>query len=195
MPTNSELLTTLREAARQRDWNGCRDATEALLSRLPVPTMLQIAREELARRLPRFEHNHPHIHWPRVWLNALATVEPFTFDEGAPGVLDEAPGPGGNSFTEGVRQLALATAAEGEKCVSHAIAAISRALMSERTEAGGSKHRELWDLFFQEGLTTQEDSYTWVLRLIADDPDTMAVELAAWNRLADELAAALGVAG
>ena len=194
-PTEIELLKTLREAAQQRDWNACRDALEVLLSRLPVPAMLQLAHAEIQRRLPIFERNHPHMHWPRVWLDALATGAPFTFDEGAPGVLDEAPGPGGNSFTEAVRQLALAKAADGPQRIKHVLEAITRAIGAENKEAGARDRRELWDLWFQEALAAEEDTYYWVLQEIADDPKAVAAWHASWNRLIDDLAAALGVAG
>ncbi len=92
MPTESELLTALREAAQRGDGDGCHDALDALLSRLPVPTMLRLAHDEVGRRLPLFERHHPYMHWPRVWLDALATGAPFTFDESTPEVLEEAPG-------------------------------------------------------------------------------------------------------
>ncbi len=195
MPTESELLTALREAAQRRDWNGCHDALDALLSRLPAPTMLRIAHDEVARRLPLFERHHPHQHWPRIWLDALASGAPFTFDESAPEVLEESPGPGGNSFAKGVMELALAAAADGPQRVVHAREAISEAIMAEETEVGGSAHRELWDLWFQDALNPGEHSYYWVLDKISKDPNAVAAGLAAWNRLADEIAAALGVTG
>jgi hypothetical protein len=195
MATEIELLTTLRYAAQQNDWNGCRDAVEALLARLPVPTMLQIAYAEVERRLPVFEQYHPTMRWPRIWLEALATGAPFTFDESTPEVMEEAPGPGGNSFTEAVQQLALAGAADGTQRVEHIITAISRAISSEKTEAGARDHRERWDLWFQAALKAEGSKHLWVLGTIARDPKAVATAFAAWNRLADELAAALGVAG
>lgn len=193
--TELELLTTLREAAQRRDWNGCHDATEALLARLPVPTMLRLAHAEVKRRLPLFERHHPNMHWPRVWLDALASGAPFTFDESTPEVLEEAPGPGGNNFAESVRQLALAAAATGEPQITHVREAISGAIMAEMAETGGSAHRELWDLWFQDGLTGEASLYPDAMVKVMNDPKVVAVDLAAWNRLADELAAALGVTG
>jgi hypothetical protein len=194
MPTEIEQLRTLRESARRGNWNGCRDAAEALLARIPDDAMLDIARDEVARRLPSFERHHPHIHWPRVWLNALATGEPFTFDEGAPGVLDEAPGPGGNGFAEAIRQLALANAAERAQRVTHAIAAISRVILAEGSELWGRDHRELWDLWYQDAKGLEEHRCYWILEEIRKDPRVVAVKLASWNRLADKLAAALAIA-
>lgn len=196
MPTEMELMATLRDAARDRDWNvGC-EVLEALLPRLPVPTMLRLAHDEVRRRLPAFERHHPHMHWPRVWLDALLSGEPFTFDEATPEVLEEAPGPGGNNFTEAVQQLALAAAADSGKRVKHTVEAISGAIMAESTEVGGSKYRDLWDLWFQDMLNHEEKhKYWWVLSKINNDPDVAAAETAAWSRLADELAAALGVTG
>jgi len=191
----TEALTRLREAARQRDWDGCHDASDALLSRLSVPTMLRIARDEVQRRLPLFERHHPNMHWPRVWLDALATDSLGMLDESTPEVLEEAPGPGGNSFTEAVRQLALAAAAEGEQRVIHAREAISQAILAEGSEAGGSAHRELWDLWYREGYSGGDRLHPDAMVTIANDPSVVAAELAAWNRLADELAAALGVKG
>lgn len=179
MPTEIELLTTLREAAQRGDWNACCDATKVLLSRLTALTMLRIAHAEVQRRLPIFERNQPHMHWPRVWLEALATGAPFTFDESTPEVLEEAPGPGGNSFVEAVQQLARAAAAGGESYTKHVMEAIACGISSERTEAGGSKHRELWDRWFQDATTTHEGSYSWVLEKIAREPETVAAELAA----------------
>jgi len=196
MRTDVERLAALRDAAQRRDWNDCHDALQALLERLPVPAMLRIAHAEVARRLPIFERDHPQMCWPRVWLDALATGEPFAFDEGAPGVLDEAPGPGGNSFTEAVRQLALAKAADGPQCIKHVREALTRAIGAETKEAGARDRRELWDLWFQEALADSEEyKYYWVLDEIANDPKAVAAWHASWNRLADELAAALGVAG
>ena len=195
MRTEIELLTTLRESAQRRAWNACRDTAEALLARLPVATMLRLAHAEVLRRLPLFERHHPHMHWPRVWLEALATGAPFNFDESTPEVLEEAPGPGGNGFTEAVRQLALAAAAEGLQRIKHILESITRTIMSERTEAGARERREIWDLWFQEALAAEGHNYSWVLRELSRDPQAVAAELAAWNRLADELAAALGVTG
>jgi hypothetical protein len=93
------------------------------------------------------------------------------------------------------RQLALAKAAEGAQCVTHAISAISGAVMTEKTETAARDRLEIWDLWFQEGLVADTDTYYWVLFELTRDPAAVAVGLAAWNRLADELAAALGVAG
>ncbi len=170
---------------------------DALLSRLPVPTMLRLAHEEVQRRLPLFERHHPDMRWPRVWLEALATGAPFTFDESTPEVMEEAPGPGGNNFGEAVQQLALAAAAEGAQRVTHAREAISGAIMAETAETGGSLYRELWDGWFQESLdhSNEHPRYVGALVTIMNDPRVVAVNLAAWNRLADDLAAALGVAG
>jgi len=198
MPTEIELLATLRRAAQDRDPNvGC-EMLEALLPRLPVPTMLRLAHDEVRLRLPAFERHHPQMHWPRIWLDALLSGEPFTFDESTPEVLEEAPGPGGNNFTEAVQQLALAAAAEGNQRVKHATEAISGAIMADSTEVGGSKYRDLWDLWFQD-ISNHDESherqYRWVLQKINNDPDVAAVEIAGWTRLADELAAALGVTG
>lgn len=196
-PTDSELLATLRNSAQRRDWNACRDTVEVLLARLPVPTMLRLAHDEVQRRLPLFERHHPNMHWPRVWLEALATGAPFTFDESTPEVMEEAPGPGGNSFAQAVQQLALAAAAEGTERLTHTLEAIARAIGTEESETGGSLHRELWDLWFQEALKEDHSNahplYLSALGKIMNDPKVVAVGIAAWNRLADELAAALGV--
>jgi len=199
MPTEIELLTMLRDSAQRGDWNACRDTVEVLLARLPAPTMLRLAQDEVQRRLPLFERHHPQMHWPRVWLEALATGAPFTFDESTPEVLEEAPGPGGNNITEAVRQLALAAAAEGTKRVTHTIEAIAGAIVAELSEIGGSLNRELWDNWFQEVRTGEYPEgipvYAGALVTIMADPNVAAAELAAWNRLADELAAVLGVKG
>jgi len=196
MPTEMELLTTLRVAAKDRDWNvGC-EMLEALLLRLPVPTMLRLAHDEVRRRLPTFERHHPRMHWPRLWLDALLRGEPFKFNESKPEILEEAPGPGGNNFIKAVEELSFAAATEGSQRVKHAMEAISWALSAERTERGGSKYRDLWDLWFQDiSNDEQPHKYRWVLQKINNDPDVAAVEIAGWTRLADELAAALGVAG
>jgi hypothetical protein len=157
--------------------------------------MLRLAHAEVQRRLPVFERHHPHMHWPRVWLDALANTAPFKFDESTPEVLEEASGPGGNNFAEAVRQLALAAAATGERQITHVIEAISGAIMAEMAETGGSMHRELWDLWFQDGLTGDEPRYPSAMVNVMNDPNVVAVDLAAWNRLADELAEALGAQG
>jgi hypothetical protein len=203
MPTNVELLTTLRNTDRARDWETWEGTLETLLSRLPVPTMLRLAQDEVRRRLPVFEGHHPHIRWPRVWLDALRSGEPFTFDDMTPEAMEETPGPGGNSFTEAVRRLALAAAASGSHRVTHTQEAISGAIVAERREIAGSKYRELWDLYYQEKLRPGEETeeeqqqhkYGWVSSKLYDDPDAAAVEVAAWNRLADEIAIALDVPG
>src|SRR5688572_1084714 len=145
MSPEADILTTLRDAAQRRDWNGCRDAADAALARLPAPKILKLAHHEVERRLPLFAPHHTDHHWPRIWLAALATDTPGTLDEETTEVLQEAPGPGGNSFAEAVRQLALAAAADGTQCVTHAISAISRAIMAEKAETGGTEHRDLWD--------------------------------------------------
>lgn len=192
MSTPTDILTTLRDAAERGNWNGCRDATEAALSRLPVSKILKLAHREVECRLPLFERHHPDIHWPRTWLSALATESPCTLDEETDEVLQEAPGPGGNSFAEAVRQLALAAAAADRKqCVTHALDAISGAIMAEKAETGGSEHRDLWDLWYQEGTSDGERLHPGALVTIMNDPKAVAVGLAAWNRLADELSAAL----
>ncbi len=67
--------------------------------------------------------------------------------------------------------------------------------MAEKAETGGSAHRELWDIWYREGYSDEERLYPDALVTIMNDPKVMAVHLAAWNRLADALAAALGVSG
>jgi hypothetical protein len=131
-------------------------------------------------------------------LDTLAAGSPGTLDEASPEVWQEAPGPGGNNFTNAVLALFDAARTDSTQCVTHAIEAITGAIMAEKTETGGTENRELWDLWYRDALnamTGAERLYADALVMLDDNPKVAAAELAAWNRLADELSVALSAAG
>lgn len=194
MSSATETLKALRDAARRRDWNACRAAAEAALSRLPAPQILGLAHQEVQRRLPLFERHHPNVNWPRDWLGMLAAGSPRALDEASPEVWGETPGPGGGNFRKAVLALSQAAAAEdGAQRAARAVEAIAEAVMAEMMETGGSAHREVWDRWYRDALADAEPSEPGALLTLMNDPRVAAIELAAWNRLADELSAALGV--
>ena len=186
MSAGTESLVALREAALRRDWNGCRAALQVALSHLSVPQILRLAQQEVQRQLPLFERYPPHVKWPRNWLEALAAGSPQGLDDTSAEVLEETPGPGANSFAEAVYALYQAVTADSAQCVTHAGDAIEQAIKAEVVEKAGSQQPELWKAWYQDAVTGN-DPHPNALLTLMKNPQVAATELAAWNRLADEL--------
>ena len=192
MSAGTESLVALREAALRRDWNGCRAALEVALSQLSVPQILRLAQQEVQHRLPLYERYHPHVQWPRRWLEALAAGSPQGLDDTAPEVLEDTPGPGANNFAEAVYELYQAVTADSAQCVAHAGTAIAHAIKAEMLEKGGSQQPELWNAWYQDAVAGN-DPHPNALLTLMKIPQVAATELAAWNRLAEELFVALSM--
>ena len=119
-------------------------------------------------------------------------------DEAAPEVLQDAPGPGGNHFVTAVQELAQASmAATLAKCAAHAAEAIHGAIMAEKVECAGSEAPELWRRWYEDelrvwdaalrGEESEPEPDPFPLYEVMKTPKVAALELAAWNALADEL--------
>lgn len=186
----TESLVALREAALRRDWNGCRAALEVALSQLSVPQILRLAQQEVQRRLSLFERYHPHVQWPRRWLEALAAGSAQGLDDASPEVQEETSGPGANNFAAAVYALYQAVTADSAQCVAHAGTAIGQAIKAEMLEKGGSQQPELWNAWYQDAVAGKDPHPNAMLNLMKL-PQVTATELAAWNRLADDLLVAL----
>src|SRR4051812_41638947 len=63
-PSREDEFQALRLAAERLDRNGCWEATQKLLRRLPEHRALLLVRDFVTRRLPVFERHQPGVHWP-----------------------------------------------------------------------------------------------------------------------------------
>ena len=194
----ADLPAKLRDAAQRREWNECWETVEIALARLSISQILALAHRQVQRRLSLFERHHPDIHWPREWLDALGSGTSTVLDEAAPEVLQDAPGPGGNNFATAVQALARASkAATSTKCAAYAARAIRGAIMAEEVECAGSEAPELWRRWYEnelrinaaaeKGEESDAEPNPFPFYKIMKTPKVAAVELAAWNALADEL--------
>ncbi len=189
-------LRALRRAADERDWNGCRDAIGKLLSRLPAPAALELVRRELERRLPLFERHQPGVSWPRDLIESLRVVNssdgmglPWPTEDD-----DDFPGPGANSFSNGLYELwqALGFAADAPRRIEALVDAVSGAVMAEMVEAWGTRHPAQWARRYELGLSAEYEPELYALQLaMVRDPETARIERAAWLDVADRLAEAL----
>lgn len=191
-------LRDLRRAAEQGDWNGCCEAVERLLSRLSPERALELARQQLERRLPGFERHQPGVTWPRDVLDSLRA--PDASGAGGrkwPWENDEFPGPGANSFIRGVDALwqARRLASNETRRIEVLLEAIQAAIKAEKNEAWGARHPELWAYWYESLGTGEADPKRGRIQdAMGQDPETVRLQREAWHEVADRLAEALGLA-
>jgi hypothetical protein len=182
----------LRVAAERGDPNACRDATEALLRRLPTDNAVRLTRDFVSRRLPAFERQHPSVHWPRELLETVTQED--SVSEGRSWPDDEFPGPGGNSFAKAVESLWIASlrVENAQQCSAELVNSLSWAIMTEKVEHWGSRHPREWALWYQLVWRDDDDPRkTDIMMAMAADPDVKRLARAGWLEVADRLEAAL----
>jgi hypothetical protein len=175
----------LRLAAERGDWSGCRDATEALLRRLPTGDAVRLTRDFVARRLPVFERQQPGVSWPRELLEAVGDKDAASrrWPE-----EDEFPAPGGNSFTKAVESLWSASLRmeDAQGCVGELMSALGRAILAESTEDWGARHPEEWALWYRLAMEGNADPRKGrIMGALVRDPDVKRLERAAWMEAVD----------
>jgi len=185
---NSDILDELARAARGRDWNRCRNLTGALLARLPADAAAEVARAQVAARLPFFERHHPTEQRPRTLLASLtvATGGGEPLDRSAWG---ECEGPGGNSYIGAIEALleTVRAGADQPRRVAMAVEAIASAIMAEKVAGWGGRHPDLWQLWYREGLSGEPRTKPDLLASMANDPDAAAADTAGWLAVESEL--------
>lgn len=190
-------LQELRRAADTRDWNACSAALGKLLVRLSPEAAWEVAREQLERRLPAFERHQPGVTWPRDFLATRWVANPPSANlKRWPWPDDEFPGPGANSFINGVDELwqALHLPVGEPRRLELLNGAIQAAIMAETSEAWGARNPERWAYGYKCASTGEGDLQGYeVLYEKARDPETRRMEREAWHEVADRLAEALGV--
>ena len=185
-------VQALRLAAQAGDWDSCRNATQALLMRLPTHHAIRLTRDFVARRLPAFERQQPAVHWPRELLELVTAEAPASGERRWPD--DEFPGPGGNSFAKAVDSLwnANLRREDARQCTAELVDSLSRSIMAETDEHWGSSHPAEWALWYQLVWSDDYDPrMTAIQRAMASDPEVNRLGRAAWLELADQLEAAL----
>lgn len=190
-------LRALRHAADAGDWNAARDASLRLLRRLSAPHALELARQQVARRLPAFERHQPGVPWPRDFLESLRTEDPAGEGEKKwPWEEDEFAGPGANNFIRGVDHLWEARRAlrrDWERAADLLVEAIATAIMAEKLEAWGARHPEQWRSWYQSASEGESDPRRYdVLVACAQDPQSVRIQRESWHDVADRLTEALG---
>lgn len=189
-------LRALRRAADERDWNGCRDATGKLLSRLVPPAAFELTLRQVERRLPAFERHQSGVTWPRDLMESLRVARPSDETEARWPAEDDFPGPGANNLTSALealwqaRQLPAGEPRRGETLVD----AISGAILAEMIEAWGARHPEQWARWYQLSYEDFDPELGRIQDTLMRAPETARIERAAWLEVADRLAEALGLA-
>lgn len=191
----AELLA-LRRSADDGALNGCREALEKLLRRLPPAQALELARQQVERRLPLFERQQPGVLWPRDFLESLRVADPS--GEGGrvwPWEHDEFPGPGANTFTSGIDGLWQARRLQPDdpRRLEFLVDAITAAIMVDKLSAWGARHPERWAYWYESALTGEADPERGEILLACSlDPESVRIKREAWHEVADRLAEALG---
>ncbi len=188
-----QALQTLQLVAERGDWNSSRDATEALLLRLPTSHAVRLTRDFVARRLPAFERHQPGVHWPRELLEAV-TEEGSASSGRRWSFGDNFPGPGSASFANAVECLWRASLRreDARQCAAELVEALSGAIMAERSEHWGSRHPEEWARWYQLAWSEEDNRRMTEIQLeMMRDPDVKRLERAGWLEVADRLEAAL----
>ncbi|WP_224244552.1 hypothetical protein [Hyalangium gracile] len=187
----------MRLAAGRGDVNGCWDATQQLLRRLPSSQGLRLAQEFVSRRLTTFERHQPDVHWPREFIESVADAARSPDSRSWPEAESDFPGPGANSFIAAVEALWKAghllddEGKRGELLAD----AIERAVSAERLEYWGSRHPEAWARWYQAAASGSDDvSRFEILATIKRDPDAACVEREAWLEVAQLLQEELSAA-
>jgi len=194
----AELLA-LRSAADKGDLNGCCDATESLLQRLPAPQALELVRQHVERRLPAVERHQPGETWQRDFLEHLRLTDPI--GEATPmwpWESDEFSGPGANNFIRGVDALLRARrlTADEPRRIATLVEAISTVIVAEQSEAWGSRHPDQWAYWYESAGTGEADPKRYdILLARTQDPESVRIMREAWLDVADRLAEALDLTG
>ena len=189
-----EELQALRLAAERGDVNGCWDATQKLLRRMPPSQALRLVRDFVAGRLPIFERHQPGVHWPRQFIESVS--ERGSTDDGRswPEVEDDFPGPGANNFTRAVEALWKAGQLVGDvQRLGELLAdAMVGAVIAEQLEHWGALHPEAWTRWYQLAASGSDDMSQYdTLLAIKRDPGAARVAHAAWLEAAKSLEEAL----
>ena len=185
-------IQAMRLAAERGDWNSCRNATEALLLRLPTSHAVRLTRDFVASRFPSFERQQPGVHWPRELLEVVTQEDSASEEKSWPD--DEFPGPGGNSFAKALESLWIASLRrqDARQCAAELVGALSRAIMTEKVEHWGSRHPKEWALWYQLVWSEEDDRRKTEIQLaMMTDPDVKRLGRAGWLEVADRLEAAL----
>ncbi len=186
-------LQALRLVAERGDWNSSRDATEALLLRLPTSHAVRLTRDFIAHRLSVFERQQPGAHWPRELLEVV-TEEGSASSGRRWSFGDNFPGPGSANFANAVESLWIAhlRREDARQCVAELVSALSGAIVAEGSEHWGARHPKEWALWYQLAWSGDNDRRkTEILIALARDPDVKRLERAGWLEVADRLEAAL----
>jgi hypothetical protein len=190
---HQEELRALRVAAEQRDWNGCRAASEKLLLRLSCRRALLLTRVQVMRRLPVFERHQPAVRWPREFIESIEG-DASHIERSWPEAEDDFASPGANSFTSAVEALWKASrlSENEQRCATELVNALSSAIMAESTEHWGSHHPEEWALWYQLALSGESDPRMTTIQInMVRDPEVMKLERSAWLNVAAQLESAL----
>jgi hypothetical protein len=186
-------IQAMRLVAERGDWNSSRDATEALLLRLPTSHAVRLTRDFVARRLPVFERQQPGVHWPRELLEVV-TEEGSASSGRSWSFGDNFPGPGSASFANAVECLWRASLRREDalQCAAELVDALSGAIMAERSEHWGARHPKEWALWYQLAWSGDNNRRTTEIQIaMMRDPDVKRLERAGWLEVADRLEAAL----
>jgi hypothetical protein len=192
-PLYEQELQSLRLAAERGDVNGCWDATQKLLGRLPAEQALRLVCDFVTRRLPAFERHQPGVNWPREFIASVALSGVAQDEKTWPEAEDDFPGPGANSFTAAVEYLWKASHPAESLRRSELLAnAIERAISSERLEYWGALHPEEWARWYQVAASGSDDMSQYrTLLTIKKDPEVAAIQHSAWLEAAERLEEAL----
>jgi hypothetical protein len=191
-------LRALRLSAKRGEWNGCVDATEKLLRRLPASRSVMLVWEVIARRLPLFERHQPTTRWPRDFLDSSRGASPSNEEREWPEAEDDFPGPGANSFTSAVEHLWRASCVgQDARPRAEALAsAVASVILAEKNESWGSRHPEEWARWYALAATGgDEPSLTDIQLAIMRDPEAVRLARDAWLEVAARLEEALGAGG
>lgn len=188
-------LHALRLAAEQGDWNGCREATERLILRLPARQAVRLTHEQVARRIPVFERHHPRVPWVRAFIDAAGGMG--TTGEGRewPEAEDDFNGPGANTFTGAVQALwwGSLSVEEPRKCAEQLVDAISGTIMAERVESWGLRYPELWADWFRLASAGNGDPALIDIQIrMMRDPEGVRLQRDGWMDVARHLEEAVG---
>ena len=192
--STEEELQALRRAAELGDVNGCWDATQKLLRRLPAHLALRLVREFVTRRLPLFERHQPGVHWPRQFIESVPETGSADDRTTWPEAEDDFPGPGANNFIGSVEALWKAgrlvdDVQRRNELLADAIVGVA---IAEQFEHWGAQHPDAWANWYQLAASGSDDpSQYHTLITIKKDPEAAAVQRAAWLELAECLAEAL----
>ncbi|MDY7227277.1 hypothetical protein [Hyalangium rubrum] len=192
--SRQEELRALRLAAEQGDWNGCRSASERLLSRLPVELAVRLTRDHVMRRLPVFERHHPGVRWPREFIESMDDSGASPSEREWPEAEDDFSGPGANSFTSAVEALWRAgrLIEHVQRCVPELVNALSESIMAEKGEFWGSRNPQAWALWYRLTASGDNDPRIVDIQLaMKRDPQAAAVQRDSWLEVSDWLEAAL----